>query len=359
MVEPLRVKEFPPWLRKPWPLKADARALRVLDGLRLNTVCRSAECPNHGECWARGTATFLILGDTCTRGCGFCAVRRGAGAPLAELADEPQRIARAAKELGLKHVVVTSVTRDDLPDEGAGHFAAVIRALRTENSKFETRNSKETANGETGNSTALPLPPPARGGGNNGDAPARGGGAYPNPEPRNPKPEAAGATAGRDGQELIIEVLVPDFHAREECIRAVVDAAPHVFNHNLETVERLYPSVRPQGDYRRALAVLATAKRLKPELTTKSGLMVGLGESADEVRAAVRDLRNAGCDILTIGQYLAPSAAHVPVARFVPPEEFKSYEEHATSLGFSAAACGPFVRSSYQAEQVFQNARGV
>lgn len=287
-----RRKEFPPWLKRPLPTRYDARTQQVLASLQLNTVCQSAECPNQGECWQRGTATFLILGDCCTRACGFCAVRRGAGAPLEELADEPARVAEAAQQLGLKHVVVTSVTRDDLPDEGAGHFAAAIEALRA-----------------------------------------------------------------RCGAELVIEVLTPDFHAREECIRTVVEAKPAVFNHNLETVERLYPAVRPQGDYRRALRVLETARRLGPALTTKSGLMVGLGETADEVRAALGELREVGCDIVTIGQYLQPSSAHLAVAEFVQPEVFRRYEEFASSLGFRAAACGPFVRSSYQAEQVLGEAR--
>lgn len=259
-------------------------------GLGLATVCEEASCPNISECFEKGAATFLILGKVCTRGCAFCGVAKGRPGPPDP--GEPERVASGVKKLGLKYVVVTSVTRDDLPDEGAGHFAAVIRALR----------------------------------------------------------EHCGA-------ELVVEVLVPDFHAREECVRAVVAARPNVFNHNLETVERLYPSVRPQGDYRRALQVLEAAKRLAPALTTKSGLMVGLGETQDEVHAALRDLRAAGCDIVTIGQYLQPSKAHVPVREFVPPDVFKSYETYALGLGFSAAACGPFVRSSYQADRVFQHAQ--
>ncbi|MCY3023792.1 MAG: lipoyl synthase [Planctomycetota bacterium] len=291
MSEPRR-KQFPAWLKKPWPLQPDMRTQRVLQGLQLNTVCRSAECPNQGECWLHGTAAFLILGDCCTRACRFCAVRTGAGAPLEVLAEEPARVAQAAKQLGLKHAVVTSVTRDDLPDEGAGHFARVIQALR----------------------------------------------------------EAC-------GPQTTIEVLVPDFHAREDCIRAVLAARPDVFNHNLETVERLYGPVRPQGDYRRALKVLETARRVEPSLTTKSGLMAGLGETQDEVRGAIRDLRGVGCDILTIGQYLRPSAAHLPVAEYVPLDVFESYEQYALGLGFRAAACGPFVRSSYHAEAVLHDAR--
>ena len=306
---PRRIREFPPWLKRPLPARYDGGTQRVLEGLGLNTVCQAAECPNQGECWHRGTATFLILGDHCTRSCSFCAVRHGQGVPLEALAEEPARVAQAAKQLALKHAVVTSVTRDDLPDEGAGHFARVIRSLR----------------------------------------------------------ECC-------GPQLVIEVLVPDFHAREECIQTVVQARPDVFNHNLETIERLYGTVRPQGDYRRALKVLAEAKRqrgltpisgsleigcLSPlSPLTKSGLMVGLGETQDEVRSAMRDLRAAGCDILTIGQYLQPSKTHYPVQEFVRPEVFKAYEEYALSLGFSAVACGPFVRSSYQAERVLQEARG-
>ena len=295
-----RVRQFPPWLKRPLPARYDPRTQQILEALSLSTVCQSAECPNRGECWHRGTATFLILGDHCTRACRFCAVSHGAAVPLEALADEPARVAEATKQLGLKHVVVTSVTRDDLPDEGAGHFAKVIETLRA-----------------------------------------------------------------HCGEQLVIEVLVPDFHAREECIRAVLEAQPHVFNHNLETVERLYPSVRPQGDYRRALKVLEMAKRLSGAshgqdahaTVLKSGLMVGLGETREEVCAAIRGLRGVGCDILTVGQYLQPSPAHLPVAAFVLPGVFKEYEAFAVSLGFSAAACGPFVRSSYQADRVHRRAR--
>ncbi|HEY3321131.1 MAG TPA: lipoyl synthase [Planctomycetota bacterium] len=285
------VREFPPWLKKPWPARFDPKTGNLLDGLQLNTVCRSAECPNLGECFARGTATFLILGTRCTRNCGFCAVVTGRGEPIENLQSEPERIAQATKQLGLKHVVITSVTRDDLPDEGAGHFARTIRAVRE-----------------------------------------------------------------LCGPEVVIEVLVPDFHAREECIGAVLDARPQVFNHNLETVERLQPTVRPQADYRRSLNVLGIARRLQPELVVKSGLMVGLGEKADEVRAAIADLREAGCGILTVGQYLQPSKSQLPVVEYVPPDVFKDYANYALSLDFASAACGPFVRSSYHAEQVFKNA---
>jgi lipoic acid synthetase len=286
-------RQFPPWLKKPWPAQYDSRTHRILADLKLNTVCQSAECPNLGECWSRGAATFMILGESCTRSCNFCAVKTGRGESLESLADEPARVAQAVKQLGLKHVVVTSVARDDLPDEGAAHFARVIETIR----------------------------------------------AY-------------------CGPELIVEVLVPDFHSREECIRTVLAAKPHVFNHNTETIERLHVPVRPQGNYRRSLSVLAMAKRIDGSATTKSGLMVGLGETQDEVRATLADLRGSGCEILTIGQYLRPSQAHLPVAEFVHPDVFKAYEQYALSLGFSAAACGPFVRSSYQAEQVLSGAHG-
>ncbi|HYF51629.1 MAG TPA: lipoyl synthase [Planctomycetota bacterium] len=286
---PRRAKDFPAWLKKPWPVGYDMRTHRILDGLKLNTVCQSAECPNLGECWSRGAATFMILGENCTRSCNFCAVKTGRGESLEVLHDEPARVAQATKQLGLKHVVVTSVARDDLKDEGAEHFARTIAALRN-----------------------------------------------------------------YCGPELIIEVLTPDFHAREECIKTVVAAKPSVFNHNTETIERLHKPVRPQGNYRRSLKVLETVKKLDASMTTKSGLMVGLGETLDEVRAVLRDLRAAGCDILTIGQYLSPSKTHLPVAEYVHPDVFKSYEEYALSIGFTAAACGPFVRSSYQAEQVLE-----
>jgi lipoic acid synthetase len=286
-MEPKRAKDFPPWLKKPWPAQYDMRTHRILEDLKLNTVCQSAECPNLGECWSRGAATFMILGESCTRSCNFCAVKTGRGESLESLADEPARVAQAVKQLGLKHVVITSVARDDLDDEGAGHFARVIRTVR----QF-------------------------------------------------------------CAPELVIEVLVPDFHSREDCIRIVIEAKPNVFNHNTETIERLHKPVRPQGNYRRSLTVLEMAKTFDPNVTTKSGLMVGLSESQDEVREVIRDLRAAKCDILTIGQYLQPSKTHLPVHEFVHPEVFKSYEDYALSIGFSAAACGPFVRSSYQAEQV-------
>ena len=286
-----RARDFPAWLKKPWPAQYDMRTHRILEDLKLNTVCQSAECPNLGECWSRGAATFMILGESCTRSCNFCAVKTGRGESLESLADEPARVAQATKQLGLKHVVVTSVARDDLPDEGADHFAKVIRTLR--------------------------------------------------------------AFCGAD---LVIEVLVPDFHARRECLETVLAAAPDVFNHNIETTEKLHCEVRPQGNYRRTLNVLKLAKEIAPDVTTKSGMMAGLGETSGEVRTVIADLRAAGCDILTIGQYLQPSKTHLPVKEYVHPNTFKSHEEYALSIGFRAAACGPFVRSSYQAEAVLAHA---
>jgi len=284
-----RANRFPPWLRKRIPTGEEAARVRgMLAELGLATVCAGAHCPNLPECYARGTATFLILGATCTRSCRFCAIEKTAPGPLRD--DEPQAVAEACARLALRHVVITSVTRDDLADGGAGHFARTIRAVRQ----------------------------------------------------RLPK--------------TIIEVLTPDFQGRTDAIDAVLDARPDIFNHNVETVPRLYPTVRPEADYRRSLDVLAYAKRRGAPggpVYTKSGLMVGLGETADEVRAVLGELRAAGCDILTIGQYLAPSAAHLAVARFVEPAEFAAWEAEARALGFAAVASGPFVRSSYQAESVF------
>lgn len=283
-------RRFPPWLKKRLPAGSTGREVRdILRRLKLDTVCRSALCPNIGECFHKRTATFLIMGPNCTRRCRFCAVEGGPPAPLAD--DEPERVAQAAGELGLKHVVVTSVTRDDLPDGGAAHFARVIEALR--------RVSDAT-----------------------------------------------------------VEVLVPDFLGSERSIRTVVVAGPDVFNHNVETVPRLYPAVRPEADYRRSLEVLATAKALDASCAAKSGLMVGVGETADEVEEVFSDLLAAGCSIVTVGQYLAPGAGHLQVERFVEPEEFERLERRALEMGFRAARCGPFVRSSYCAEEVFRDSTG-
>ena len=273
--------QFPPWLRKRIPHESETRRVRNLLGeLDVHTVCQSAHCPNLFECFGRGTATFLILGSRCTRRCGFCAVEQGDPEPVDP--DEPRRVARAAAELGLAHVVVTSVTRDDLADGGSGQFAAAIEAIR-------------------------------------------------------------------QVSEATIEVLTPDFGGRADALARVLDARPDVFNHNVETVPRLYSRVRPQASYERSLGVLRQAGERGGGILTKSGLMVGLGEGSEEVGEVLRDLRKVGCGLLTVGQYLRPSPDHLPVERFVTPEEFDAYKRDAESLGFLAVASGPFVRSSYEA----------
>ncbi len=268
-----------------------ASVQRILDSGRLNTVCQGAQCPNRHECYGRGTATFMILGDTCTRACRFCAVGHGRPAPVD--AGEPARLAAAAAEMKLKHVVVTSVTRDDLPDGGASVFAAVIRELRTS------------------------------------------------------VPQAS------------IEVLIPDFKGEPDPLRVVLEAGPDVLNHNLETVRRLQGTVRPQADYDRSLGVLraAAAWRGRGPVHVKSGLMVGLGETDAEVDEAMADLRAAGVVFLTIGQYLAPSAGHIPVARYVTPGQFEVFGTRALELGFKGVASAPLVRSSYRAERMLEHKR--
>ncbi len=279
-------RRLPPWLKRPLPSRQMLDTRKLLDGLKLNTVCVEARCPNLTECWSRGTATFMILGEHCTRRCHFCAV--GTKKPEPPEADEPQRMAEAAAHLGLKHVVITSVARDDLPDEGAGHFAACIQETRTR------------------------LP------------------------------------------EATIEVLVPDFHGKPELIRIVTEALPEVYNHNIETVARLQKKARPAARYERSLGVLRTAKELNPRIKTKSGIMVGLGETRDELIQTFHDLREYGCELLTIGQYLQPGGdKYLAVERFYPPDEFDELAEVAKSLGFEAVASGPFVRSSYFAETLF------
>lgn len=286
-------RRLPPWLKRRLPAGAD-KVQALLEELSLATVCTGAHCPNRGECYARGTATFMILGETCTRNCRFCAIDQRT--PPAPRDDEPAAVAEASQRMGLKYVVVTSVTRDDLPGGGAEHFARTIRAIRDKL-------------------------PSAR-----------------------------------------VEVLTPDFQGDEAALRTVLAARPDVFNHNVETVPRLYETVRPQADYRRSLDVLAAAKRIAGELgsetLTKSGLMVGLGECDGEVPDVFGDLREAGVDILTVGQYLAPSDAHLPVERFVEPSQFEAWQAQALAMGFRAAACGPFVRSSYNAETVFATRTG-
>lgn len=276
---------LPGWLKKRVP---SPETVEMVNGMmrdaKLHTVCESARCPNLGECWSKKTATFMILGDICTRNCGFCAIT--VGRPLEVDADEPRRVATSAKEMGLKHVVVTSVARDELPDEGAGHFAATIRALRDQ------------------------IP------------------------------------------GVIVEVLTPDFKGKRWCIRLVVEARPDIYNHNIETVERLSPKVRPQAKYRRTLDLLRSVKNMDPSIHTKSGIMLGLGESHDEVLHTLADLREVGVSAVTIGQYLRPTTTgHLPVEEYVHPERFQEYERIGSEMGFLFIASGPFVRSSYNAQE--------
>ncbi len=280
---------LPPWIRVRLSQSGElAEVTRILESGRLNTVCQSAQCPNRHECYGRGTATFMILGDTCTRACRFCAVNHGAPKELD--GGEAERVASAAAKLKLQHVVVTSVTRDDLPDGGAAVFAGVIRALREK------------------------------------------------------LPRAS------------VEVLIPDFKGETGPLETVLEAGPDVLNHNLETVRRLQASIRPQADYDRSLGVLrrASAWRGSKAIRVKSGLMVGLGETDAEVEEAMADLRAAGVVFLTIGQYLAPSPAHAPVARFVTPAQFDTYGKQALKLGFAGVASAPLVRSSYRAERMLE-----
>lgn len=277
---------IPPWLRVPLPTAPGfARTQALLEDLKLHTVCESARCPNHWECWSRGTATFMIAGDRCTRACGFCAVTTAK--PYALEADEPARVAEATRRMGLRHVVITAVARDDLPDGGAAHFRETIRAVREVN------------------------------------------------------------------PGIIIEILTPDFNDRDSSLDLVLSARPQIFNHNLETVRRLTPQVRSRATYDRSLRVLAKAKaRGAADLRTKSGLMLGLGEREDELLEALADLRSAGCDLLTLGQYLQPTLKHLPVREFISPAQFDRLGETARTLGFLHVASGPLVRSSYHADEV-------
>ncbi len=277
-------RRLPPWVKVRFP--AGERYGQIKGLLRhheLHTVCEEARCPNIGECFNSGTATFMILGDVCTRACGFCAVASGRPQGLDRL--EPHRLARTVGMLALDYVVITSVTRDDLADGGAGVFASCIRAIR----------------------------------------------------------------AGRP--DCRVEVLIPDFLGDREALATVVRARPFVLNHNVETVPNLYPRVRPKARYDRSLALLAAVKETNEGMLTKSGIMLGLGETGDEVRGVLADLRAAGCDIVTIGQYLRPSERHLPVERFVPPEEFAEIAEEGRRMGFRHVESGPLVRSSYNAHR--------
>ncbi len=277
----------PEWLKRRLPTdKAFVAVRELIEKGRLHTVCQEAKCPNIWECFSQQTATFLIMGGRCTRNCGFCSVATGEPEPLDP--GEPARVAAAAAKMGLTYVVVTSVTRDDLPDGGAAHFAATIREIR--------------------------------------------------------------ARIPRAG----IEVLIPDLAGDRAALAAVLAARPDVLNHNIETVPRLYPRVRPLADYRRSLELLRRARDFDAAPATKSGLMLGLGEQAEEVRRTLEDLRRVDCRILTLGQYLQPSPRHLEVAAYVTPEEFERWRREALDLGFDEVASGPFVRSSYHAGERFK-----
>lgn len=274
---------LPNWFRLQLPTSSAYFATRnLIDDLNLHTVCESARCPNHWECWSKGTATFMIAGDRCTRACGFCAVdtRR----PKALEADEPDRVAEATRRMDLRHVVITAVARDDLPDGGAAHFHKVIERVREVN------------------------------------------------------------------PGIVIEVLTPDFMDDDGAINSVISARPEIFNHNMETVRRLTPKVRSVAKYDRSLSVLSKVKERVPEIYTKSGIMLGLGETAEELHEVMRDLRQVGCELLTLGQYLQPTKKHLPVKEFIHPDKFAEHKLTAEAMGFTHVASGPLVRSSYHAD---------
>lgn len=277
---------LPKWLKRPLPQAGMQFTSDVIADLRLETVCESAKCPNRTECWSQQTATFMILGNVCTRPCGFCSVPRGK-TEVVQI-DEPDRVAEAAERLGLKYVVITSVTRDDMADGGANHFYECVLAVR----------------------------------------------------------ERTGAK---------VEVLTPDFKGNRAAIHRVIEAQPDVFNHNTETVPRLYDRVRRNAEYSRTLNLLKQVKDEAPHMPTKSGLMLGLGETREELLDVCADLRSVGCDMLTLGQYLQPTLDHLPVERYVPPEEFDEIGEQVRKLGFSMVASGPFVRSSYHAGEMAES----
>jgi len=280
----------PKWLRRRLPPPGrNATVQAAIQGGGLHTVCSEAQCPNQMECFGRGTATFLLLGPSCTRHCTFCAVDKSVLRPVDP--EEPARIAKAVAQLELGFCVLTMVTRDDLPDGGAGHIVETVAAIRKQ----------------------------------------------------------------RPG--LGIEILISDLRGNWTALAKVLGSRPEVLNHNVETVPRLYPEVRPQADYQRSLELLARASSHTPLLVTKSGIMLGLGEMREEILTTLRDIRNAGCRLLTLGQYLAPSERHHPVVRYIPPEEFAEYESLASEMGFSGVASSPFVRSSYQAGRLYEQAR--
>jgi lipoic acid synthetase len=285
------VPRLPEWLRKPERhTSADHELKKMLRTRGLHTVCEEARCPNRNDCFARGAATFMILGDICSRSCGFCAVKTGRGLPMEALVDEPEQVAEAAAQLSLRYVVITSVNRDELPDGGAEHFAKTIHAVRR----------------------------------------------------RLPRAK--------------IEVLTPDFKGNRDALRVVLDARPDTFNHNVETVPRLYRTVRPQAEYQQSLDVLREARAVAPDVLTKSGFMVGLGETQTEVQRLLEDLRAHAVDVATIGQYLQPTRQHLPVAEYVHPDIFDEYRAYGERLGFRAVFSGPLVRSSFMAEMVHDEA---
>jgi lipoic acid synthetase len=280
----------PPWLKQRLPTGPEFEKIKgMISQDRLHTVCQEAGCPNMWECFSHRTATFLIMGSRCTRNCRFCAVAEGPLEPPDP--DEPARVAGVARQMGLKYVVVTSVTRDDLPDGGAGIFAETIEKIRQQ------------------------IP------------------------------------------DVRVEVLIPDFQGSRQALETVLNARPDVLNHNIETVPRLYTQVRPQADYQRSLELIQRAHAFDDALMTKSGLMLGLGESREEVSRTLEDMLQAGCRLLTLGQYLQPSKEHLPVKRFIPPEEFEQWRQSALKMGFVEVASGPFVRSSYHARELFQDVK--
>ena len=283
VAEPTKKRpRLPEWFRLQLPTASAYFATRnLIDDLNLHTVCESARCPNHWECWSQGTATFMIAGDRCTRACGFCAVNTRK--PMELETDEPDRVAEAARRMKLRHIVITAVARDDLTDGGAIHFQRVIDRVREVN------------------------------------------------------------------PGMVIEVLTPDFQNDDTAIDTVLAARPEIFNHNLETVRRLTPDVRSVATYDRSLAVLRKVKERAPKIYTKSGLMLGLGETIDELHEALADLRVAGCDLLTLGQYLQPTKKHLPVVEFIHPDQFAEHQTTAEAMGFTHVASGPLVRSSYHA----------
>ena len=280
----------PDWLRVQYNREAVEEVARLMKDLKLNTVCKEANCPNLGECYKKHTTTFMVMGSACTRNCRFCNVSCAKPQPLDP--DEPRHLAEVAKKLALRHVVVTQVTRDDLPDGGAAHMAAVVRAVH------------ETCPGTT------------------------------------------------------VEVLISDLKGSEDALRVVLDAKPEVLNHNVEMVSRLYHDVRPQARYERSLKVLSDSKKFAPNILTKTGFMLGLGETDDEVYALMDDIRATGCDILTISQYLQPSPQHWALQRYVTPEEFARFKDIAMEKGFKFVASSPLVRSSYRAAEAFEAAEG-